>query len=175
MYDLAEMIKTTVMPKVFEIGLDKFEGQRLDDLKDWIEIQKNCLVIKAMQEDEEEKRYYTENRGTNINRTYVEPDYRMSKEDYRKNDAQYYRDMDRKKGIMYYTEPTHGMSKYDSAMRNYTETKEMTPHDEHANMKAVEKVANVFTEDIKEWIPKMTPSEKTMLKQKLSNVEQMIG
>ena len=58
-------------------------------------------------------------------RGYDEPPYyHMNPDMYREHDSEYWRDMDRKDGKMYYTEPITTESRYDKAKRMYTETKE---------------------------------------------------
>lgn len=72
-----------------------------------------------------------------------------------------------------------GNSRYDSARRGYEESKEMhkgnTKEDNDENLKNLEKVLAVIDEDVKELMPNMTPSEKTMLKAKFSTWAQKIS
>lgn len=70
-------------------------------------------------------------------------------------------------------------SRYDNARRGYEESKEMhkgnTKEDNDENLKNLEKVLAVIDEDVKELMPNMTPSEKTMLKAKFSTWAQKIS
>lgn len=70
-------------------------------------------------------------------------------------------------------------SRYDRARRGYEEIKEMhkgnTAQDNSENMKGLEELLNVIDGDVKELLPKMSPSEKTMLKQKFSTWAQKVG
>lgn len=70
-------------------------------------------------------------------------------------------------------------SRYDRARRGYEETKEMhkgnTAQDNSENMKGLEELLNVIDGDVKEMLPKMSPSEKTMLKQKFTTWAQKVG
>lgn len=153
MHKWAKQIMECVKAKVESIGLDSFEGQNLDDLKDFTEIAKNiaCFdkdyrIVEAMEktednedimrmleqyEDYPDRRYYDEYRYANGR---FAPKGRGTRRGY--EEPPYYhmypdRDMDREYGRMYYTEPTTGSnmrmteSSYDRAKRNYTETKEM--------------------------------------------------
>lgn len=69
-------------------------------------------------------------------------------------------------------------SRYDRARRGYEETKEMhkgnTAQDNSENMKGLEELLNVIDGDVKEMLPKMSPSEKTMLKQKFTTWAQKV-
>lgn len=153
MHKWAKQIMECVKAKVEAIGLDSFEGQNLDDLKDFTEIAKNiaCFdkdyrIVEAMEKSEDnedimrmleqyedypDRRYYDEYRYANGR---FAPKGRGTRRGY--EEPPYYhmytdRDMDRGYGRMYYTEPTTGSnmrmteSSYDRAKRNYTETKEM--------------------------------------------------
>lgn len=153
MHKWAKQIMECVKAKVEAIGLDNFEGQNLDDLKDFTEIAKNiaCFdkdyrIVEAMEKSEDnedimrmleqyedypDRRYYDEYRYANGR---FAPKGRGTRRGY--EEPPYYhmypdRDMDREYGRMYYTEPTTGSnmrmteSSYDRAKRNYTETKEM--------------------------------------------------
>lgn len=136
-------------------------------------------------------------KGRGSYRPYTEPTamYHMTPE--------MYRDMDRDYGKMYYTEPTSNpsgnynslnmannpsattskmyggnsgmsMSRYDSARRNYEESKEIhksnAPEDKKAKAIDLEKILNVVHGDIMEFLPDMTSEERTMTKQKLINI-----
>ena len=61
MHKWAKQIMECVKSKVEEIGIDNFEGQNLDDLKDWTEIAKNIVcfdkdysIVEAMKDAENE-------------------------------------------------------------------------------------------------------------------------
>lgn len=70
-------------------------------------------------------------------------------------------------------------SRYDNARRGYEESKQMhgsnTKEDNDENLKNLEKVLAVIDEDVKELMPNMTPSEKTMLKAKFSTWAQKVS
>lgn len=64
MHKWAEEIAETLKAKVESIGIENFEGQNLDDLKDWTEIIKNICdfdyhykIIEAMDKSEYGKDY----------------------------------------------------------------------------------------------------------------------
>lgn len=132
MHKWAKQIMECVKAKVEAIGLDSFEGQNLDDLKDFTEIAKNiaCFdkdyrIVEAMEKSEDnedimrmleqyedypDRRYYDHYRYENGR---FAPKGRGT---YRRNydepmwhmTPEMYRDMDREPyGRMYYTEPVH--------------------------------------------------------------------
>lgn len=105
MHKFAKQIMDCVKAHVDGIGIENFEGQNLDDLKDWTEIAKNIVcfdkdynIVEAMKNSEDEeimrmveefgdypgRRYYNEYRYSNgrfapkghgTRRGYVEPPY----------------------------------------------------------------------------------------------------
>lgn len=136
-------------------------------------------------------RFAPKGRGTR--RGYEEPPYyHMTPEQYREHDPEYWRDMDRHMGKMYYTEPiTMGANRStmsgmrDSregrsgqSRRTYMETKEMhrsnTPEDKQQKMKELEKYMGELSGDITEMISDASNEEKTMLKSKLQTLAQKI-
>lgn len=234
MHKWAKEILECVKAKAEAIGIDNFEGQNLDDLKDWTEIAKNiaCFdkdyrIVEAMDkaededeimemieryEDYPERRYYDnyryktsgrfapKGRGSYMpRRGYDEPPYyhmmpyEMSVSDYKEHSPEYWRDMDRKTGKMYYTEPvntenmgisdrshTRDMREGKSGMsrRTYMETKEMhkdnTPESKQAKMKDLEKYMSELSGDVTEMIADASPEERNLLKQKLQVLVQKI-
>ena len=101
MHKFAKQIMDCVKAHVDGIGIENFEGQNLDDLKDWTEIAKNIVcfdkdynIVEAMKKSEDEK-------------------IMRMPEDYREwenmSDAERMRDLDRmSRGKMYYSEPMYG-------------------------------------------------------------------
>lgn len=69
-------------------------------------------------------------------------------------------------------------SRYDRARRSYSETKDMhkanTKEDNDANMRGLESLLAVIDEDLKEIMPGLSASEKTMMKTKMTNWVQRI-
>ena len=155
--------------KVDGIGIDNFEGQNLDDLKDFTEIVKNIvafdkdyLIVEAMENAKDDYRRYTE------------PLYHMP---VNYNDMEYMRDMDKSRGKMYYSEPIAphvSESNYDRAKRHYTETKEMhkgaSTEDKEHKMKALDMYIRELSGDISELLNDMTPDERNLLRTKMSNL-----
>ena len=96
MHKFAKQIMDCVKAHVDGIGIENFEGQNLDDLKDWTEIAKNIVcfdkdynIVEAMKKSEDEK-------------------IMRMPEDYREwenmSDAERMRDLDRmSRGKMYYS------------------------------------------------------------------------
>lgn len=111
---------------------------------------------------------------------YEEPPYyRMMPDMYKEHDASYWRDMDRKDGKMYYTEPTASTeSRYDRAKRMYTETKDMhksgTAEDKQAKMRSLEAYTKELAEDVTEMITDMSAEEKNLLRTKMQTLAQKI-
>ena len=135
MHKWAKQIMECVKAKVDGIGIDNFEGQNLDDLKDFTEIAKNiaCFdedyrIVEAMEKSEEnedimrmleqyedypDRRYYDHYRYANGRfAPKGKGTYRRGYEEppyyhmpINYNDPEYMRDMDKGMGRMYYTEP----------------------------------------------------------------------
>lgn len=70
-------------------------------------------------------------------------------------------------------------SRYDKARRGYSESKERnkgnTQEENSENMKKLEEVLNTVKDDIKEYVPMMSASEKAMAKQKIDGICKMIS
>ena len=135
MHKWAKQIMECVKAKVDGIGIDNFEGQNLDDLKDFTEIVKNiaCFdkdyrIVEAMEKSEDnedimrmleqyedypDRRYYDHYRYANGRfAPKGKGTYRRGYEEppyyhmpINYNDPEYMRDMDKGMGRMYYTEP----------------------------------------------------------------------
>ena len=140
MHKWAKQIMECVKAKVEAIGLDSFEGQNLDDLKDFTEIAKNiaCFdkdyrIVEAMEKSEDnedimrmleqyedypDRRYYDHYRYANGR---FAPKGRGTRRGYEEppyyhmypeyDEREHMRDIDRDdKGRMYYSEPSTNMS-----------------------------------------------------------------
>ena len=173
MHKWAKEIADALKNNVNSIGVDNFCGQDLDDLKDWTEIIKNIVcfdknykIIETMEKSENDDiLYYTQKYG----------EYpKMNKKMY-EYDPTYMRDMDRTSGKMYYTEPHHIESRYESSKRNYTEMKNTNPSDTTVTLSNLEEYFKSISDDMSEMIPKMNPNEKQMTKQKLQVLMQKVG
>lgn len=133
MHKWAKQIMECVKAKVEAIGLDNFEGQNLDDLKDFTEIAKNiaCFdkdyrIVEAMEKSEDnedimrmleqyedypDRRFYDHYRYANGRfAPKGHGTYRRGYEEppymHMYPEAEHMRDIDRDYGKMYYTEPT---------------------------------------------------------------------
>ena len=87
---------------------------------------------------------------------------------------QQYRDMDMDKGRMYYTEPMHSESAYDMTKRHYTESKVKNPDNREENMDKLDKWMGEVQKDVKGLVGNMSPEERTMLRQKVTNLANTI-
>lgn len=160
-------------------------------------------------DEEGERRYYDDyrykrsgrfapkGRGSYMpRRGYEEPPYyHMSPEMYREHEPEWYRDMDRMSGKMYYTETKMsenagnldrtfgGMrdtreGRSGMSRRSYMEAKELhkgnTAEDKQHKMKELEKYMGELSGDITEMISDASNEEKTMLKSKLATLAQKI-
>ena len=135
MHKWAKQIMECVKATVDGIGIDNFEGQNLDDLKDFTEIAKNiaCFdkdyrIVETMEKSEDnedimrmleqyedypDRRYYDHYRYANGRfAPKGKGTYRRGYEEppyyhmpINYNDPEYMRDMDKGMGRMYYTEP----------------------------------------------------------------------
>lgn len=195
--------------KQFDNGIESVDtaemGQVTDMLKDLAEAMYYRTLTKAMDDSDPEeimemferygdggRRYYDHYRYADgrfapkgrgmYRRGYDEPPYyHMTPEMYR--NMENYRDMDRRDGRMYYTEPTmnsgvHTESRYDMAKRNYTESKELhrgnTPEDKEQKMKELEKYLREIGSDIAELISDASTEEKNLLKNRMQVIMQKI-
>lgn len=195
--------------KQFDNGIESVDtaemGQVTDMLKDLAEAMYYRTLTKAMDDSDPEeimemferygdggRRYYDHYRYADgrfapkgrgmYRRGYDEPPYyHMTPEMYR--NMENYRDMDRRDGRMYYTEPSmnsgvHTESRYDMAKRNYTESKELhrgnTPEDKEQKMKELEKYLREIGSDIAELISDASTEEKNLLKNRMQVIMQKI-
>lgn len=141
-------------------------------------------------------RFAPKGRGTYMpRRGYETPiEYHMTPEMYREHDPEYYRDMDRDMGRMYYTDTgmrgnmgnssrtgNSGMrdgreGRSGMSRRSYMQTKEMHPDNsqesKQAKMKELEKYMSDLGVDMAEMIKDMTPEERTLAKTKLTTLVQ---
>lgn len=138
-------------------------------------------------------RFAPKGRGSYMpRRGYETPiEYHMTPEMYREHDPEYYRDMDRDMGRMYYTETgmrentgnssRTGMrdgreGRSGMSRRSYMQTKEMHPDNsqesKQAKMKELEKYMSDLGVDMAEMIKDMTPEERTLAKAKLTTLVQ---
>ena len=151
MHKWAKQIMECVKAKVDGIGIDNFEGQNLDDLKDFTEIAKNiaCFdkdyrIVEAMEKSEDnddimrmleqyedypDRRFYDAYRYANGR---FAPKGRGTRRGYEEppyyhmypyDDMEHMRDMDRDdRGKMYYSEPAGNVSGSNNMSRNYSES-----------------------------------------------------
>ena len=142
-----------------------------------------------MYEDYPERRYYDMWRyksgrfapkGRGTRRGYEEPPYyHMNPDMYREHTPEYYRDMDRESGRLYFSEPITMESRYDKAKRGYEESKmahkENTPEHKQAKMKDLETYLKELSEDVTQLIADATPEERAMVKTKMQTLTQKIS
>nr|DAN90000.1 MAG TPA: hypothetical protein [Bacteriophage sp.] len=152
MHKWAKQIMECVKAKVDGIGIDNFEGQNLDDLKDFTEIAKNiaCFdkdyrIVEAMEKSEDnedimrmleqyedypDRRYYDAYRYANGR---FAPKGRGTRRGYEEppyyhmypeyDERERMRDMDRDdRGKMYYSEPASNVGGSNNMSRNYSES-----------------------------------------------------
>ena len=178
----------------------------IDMLKDLSEAMYYRTLTKTMEEAEPEEtlemferygdggqRYYDEwryksgrfapkGRGT---RKGYEPVYNMTPEMYEKYPAEYYRDMDRQSGKMYYTDMSINPSMRDAnegrsgmSRKTYMETKQMHTNDtqDGKNIKAkkLDEFFGDLYEDMKEMAHDMSNEEKTVWKQRVAKLNQLV-
>ena len=211
----------------FEKGVENVDtkemGEVVDIIKDLCEAEYYAKISKAMDEaeygedydykgvyDEHSRKGYRgqprDSRGRYMSRRrgYEEPmgDYEMTPEMYRMYSPEYYRDMDRDAGKLYYTSNSSsgnmssqggssggGSRGYSDgrdsregrsgqSRKSYMETKEMhkgnTLEDKEAKRKELDKWINDVTADIKELVGDMSNEEKTVLKAKIQSLHSSI-
>ena len=176
-------------------------GKVVDMMKDLSEAMYYRTLTKAMDESTSEetlemferygdgRRFYDKYRyadgrfapkGRGTRRGYEEQPYdHMNPDMYREHEPEYWRDMDRKDGKMYYTEPITMESRYDKAKRGYEESKmahkENTPEHKQAKMKDLEMYLKELSEDVTQLIADATPEERSMVKNKMQILTQKIS
>ena len=146
-----------------------------------------------MYEDYPERRYYDnyryktsgrfapKDKGSYMpRRGYDEPPYyHMSPDMYREHTPEYYRDMDRENGRLYFSEPVTMESRYDKAKRGYEESKmthkENTPEHKQAKMKDLEMYLKELSEDVTQLLADATPEERSMVKNKMQVLTQKLN
>lgn len=192
--DLAEAEKNALIAKEMRKAYEEDEAEEKYMLK--------MLKDEYGFGEEESRRYYDAWRyrngrfapkGRGTRRGYEEPPYyHMTPEQYREHEPEYWRDLDRSKGRLYFSEPItigtergtmSGMrdsreGRSGQSRRSYMETKEMhrsnTPEDKQHKMKELEKYMGELSGDITEMIADASNEEKTMLKSKLQTLAQKI-
>ena len=146
-----------------------------------------------MYEDYPERRYYDNYRyktsgrfapkgkGSYMpRRGYDEPPYyHMNPDMYREHTPEYYRDMDRENGRLYFSEPITMENEYDKAKRGYEESKmthkDNTPESKQAKMKDLEMYLKELSEDVTQLIADATPEERSMVKNKMQVLTQKLN
>ena len=118
-------------------------------------------------------------KGRGMRRGYDEPPYyRMNPDMYREHTPEYYRDVDRENGRLYFSEPITMESRYDKAKRMYTETKAKhnsgSVEDKQLTLKEGEKMLNVIIDELMEMVNDATPEMKNMIKTKGMSAMQKI-
>ena len=165
---------------------------KIVEAMDEAENDENLRAIE-MYEDYPERRYYDNYRyktsgrfapkgkGSYMpRRGYDEPPYyRMNPDMYREHTPEYYRDVDRENGRLYFSEPITMESRYDKAKRGYEESKmthkENTPESKQAKMKDLEMYLKELSEDVTQLLADATPEERSMVKNKMQVLTQKLN
>ena len=170
-------------------------GQVVDMIKDLNEAEYKAVIVKAMKKADEEEEEYEKVLLRELKEEYGEDTGRRYYDHYRYADGRFapkgrgtyrrgyeeppywhmtpemYRDMDKENGRMYYTEPMYTESRYESAKRAYTESKELhkgnEPQDKEAKMRELEKYMNEMSDDLLNLMKGMSQEEMNMAKFKL--------
>lgn len=183
MHKLAKEIMDRVKSKINSNGVDAITEQELVEMKYWTAIADNMTSydyhFKIIEEMDKAENEYGVNYDEN-GKFYTPP--RNSMGQFRRRgymyepDLEHYRDMDESRGRMYYTDSNHmgnySESRYDRAKRGFEESKQLNPNKD--NMKSMEQMFDAFEEDVMELQPKMTPNEKSIARNKLSNMSNML-
>lgn len=217
MHDMIETL-TECAKHEFDKGIENIDAEEMgkvtDMIKDLAEAEYYRKISVAMDEaeygedydyrgayDEHSRKGYRgqmrDSRGRYMSRRkgYDEPPYMMTPHMYKEHDPEWYRDMDKEHGRMYYTEMPmnnksemtmngHGNGMMNSgrdyregksgqSRKSYMETKEMGK-DKNEKMKELEKYMKELSEDLTELITDMSPEEKTMMKNKMQVLMQKI-
>lgn len=198
---MLEKIVACAKCELEEKGIEKIDTKELGEVADIIKDLSESLYYRTITvamdeaeygEDYDEhgqihKRYYRgqprDSMGRYMRRRgYEEPPYyHMTPDMYKEHEPEYWRDMDRHEGKMYYTETVkmhdtemmrdHREGRAGMARRGYMETKEthpgMTPEDKQTKARELEKYMNELSSDVTEMIAGASNEEKTMLKAKM--------
>lgn len=115
--------------------------------------------------------------------------YEMSVDEYRTHSPEYWRDIDRANGRLYFSEPmketTNMANAHDKkdgrswkSRRGYMESKELhkadTPEDKQQKMRDLEAYTKELAEDVTEMITDMSAEEKNLLRTKMQTLAQKI-
>lgn len=200
MHEMIEILSESTKCE-FDKGIENIDicemGAAVDMLKDLSEAMYYRTLTVAMQESDtdeimdmfdrygEDRRYYDHYRYKNgrfapkghgtYRRGYEEPPYyHMTPEMMKEHSPEYWRDVDREAGKMYFSEPmkeeAQRESRYDRAKRMYTETKDMhksgTAEDKQITLKEGEKFLNVFFDELDEMLQDATPEMRNLVKTK---------
>ena len=184
----------------FEKGIENVDtsemGEVVDMIKDLAEAEYHSIISKTMKKADEEEEEYNKELLKSLKAEYSEESDRRYYDHYRYADGRFapkgrgtyrrgyeeppywhmtpemYRDMDKENGRMYYTEPMYTESRYESAKRAYTESKELhkgnEPQDKEAKMRELEKYMKEMSDDLLNLMKGMSQEEMNMAKSKLS-------
>lgn len=104
-------------------------------------------------------------------------DYHMTPEMYHEHNAEYYRDMDKEKGLRYYTEMDPKSEywgkagvDYKNLMEYISENQEGTPEEKQMVRTHVDKYMNASWEDLQKLIEHLDSEERTVIKAKMSTM-----
>lgn len=182
MIEQLKEIKSTLIAQVqtqmgnLECVHTKELGEVIDMIKDLEEAIYYCTITKAMDSKENEQPTTELRNNTYYYTEKMYPPY-----------YDYYRDMDRGHGKMYYdgsstssTETSYAMGARDSregsspiSRKNYMETKQM--HGDKANqMHELENYLQELSSDITEMVEDSSPEEKQLMQSKLMNLASKI-
>lgn len=189
MHKIAKEIMERVKSKINSCGIDAINEQELMEMEYWTAVAKNITsyeyhykIIEEMEKPENKYGVNYDERGRFY--TNLMDQHRTDAHIYDPN-MENYRDMDMRRGRMYYTDNSnmgasnngaynngYQESRYDRARRGYEESKQMNPNMD--NMTAMEQIFDTFEDDIKALKPKMTTNEKSIARNKLTNMSNMM-
>lgn len=148
-------------------------GEAVDMIKDLYEAMYYSSIVKAMEENEENTKYYRPYDKKRIRRgrdTDLE-DWMYDDYGYDKDNRGRYRERELTPDMMQ-RDPREGKSPISRKM--YMESHELH-HDSSKTMKELEKYMQELTEDIMDMIREATPEEKQVLKQKIATLSTKIN
>ena len=172
--NMKEQLMSVVKTQMSDLScVDTHElGEAIDMIKDLAEAMYYCSIAEAMEEEYPPETKY-----------YGGPRRRIPRS--MEDDDTYFRDMDRDRGRMYYTERERENREYPmmrdrregrspELRKHYMESKEMH-HDTAVSMKELESYLNELSKDIVEMIDEATPEEKALLQKKLQTLSTKIS
>lgn len=160
-------------------------GEAIDMIKDLEQAMYYCSIVKAMEKQEEEEKFYEKlaqhrDMDKNMGRMYYTERERILPKEFRNRRIPDYVREDEMKDVSY-TEREVPFNLHDSregrspmSRRNYMEAKELHK-DKNEKIKELEKYMQELSQDIIEMIEDASPEERQMLEKKMTHLTSKVA